>query len=108
MKIDFEKLERDISLAQKEADKFRNVDDGGTCNFDTVTIFLGRRSKAKMAKIAELDWSLIPVDSKYWSGYWFVFFNVNGQANRRSEMVEAAGKKMRELGWNVRMYYEMD
>lgn len=108
MKIDFDKLERDIALAQKEADKYRNMDDGGTCNFDTVTIFLGRKSKNKMNNISQLDWSLIPVDSKYWSGYWFVFFNVNGQANRRSEMMEAAGKKMRELGWDVKMYYEMD
>lgn len=107
--IDFDKLEHDIMLAQKEADLYRNVEDGGTCNFDMVTIKLGRYTQKTKKLAAQLDWNITPVEEgKYWAGWWFVFININGQGNRRTTMVEAAAKKLEVLGWETRVFYEVD
>lgn len=109
MKNDYRKLELDILQAQKAADKYRNTEDGGTCNFDTVCVKLGRNTERKRKELAGFDWSVVPVDcGKYWTGWWFVFLNIPGQANRRTRMTEAAEKELRSLGWETRVYYAMD
>lgn len=106
--FDIDKFESDLCAAQRAADRYRDADDGGTCNFDTVTVNLGRATKKKLAALAQLDWSVQPVGLRGWSGYWFVWFNTNGQADRRTDMVEAAAKEMAHRGYDVRVYYQMD
>lgn len=109
MKIDIDKLERDICAAQREADKFMNINDGGSCNFDTPCIYLGRNTAAMRNALACLDWEVTPVDGgKYWTGWWFVYINTNGQGDRRSRMAEAACDSLAAAGWQMRMYCQMD
>lgn len=107
--LDIDKLEQDIMTAQKEINKIENFNDGGTCNFDSCCIFLGRRSKKLINALAQMDWRVTPVDEgKYWSGWWFVHFNVKGQADCRTRMVECGERVLRSLGYKTRVYYQMD
>lgn len=107
--IDFDKFEQDIMKAQKAINEITNFDDGGSCNFDTCCVYLGRKSKKLVEGLAQMDWRVIPVDNgKYWTGWWFVFFNVKGQADCRTRMVECGEKVLRELGYMTRVYYQVD
>src|SRR5579871_1003126 len=73
--------------------------DGGTCNFDTPAIRLPRvRERFVQECAAEAGIEASPFD---WLGgrrWFFVFVPLNGQANRRSRMAEAANRKLKELG----------
>lgn len=107
--IDFNKLERDIIQAQRAINAITNHEDGGTCNFDTCCIYLGRKSKKLVEGLAQMDLRVEPVGmGKYWSGWWFVFFNVKGQGNCRTRMVECGANVLRSLGYNVQIYYQVD
>lgn len=107
--IDFDKFERDIMQAQKAINEITNFEDGGTCNFDTCCVYLGRKSKKLVDGLAQMDWRVTPVDmGKFWTGWWFVHFNVKGQGNCRTRMVECGVKVLRSLGYQTRIYYQVD
>jgi hypothetical protein len=83
--------------------------DGGTCNFDTPAICLpGIRERFVRACAAEVGIDASPFD---WLGgrrWFFVFVPLNGQANRRSLMAEAACRRLKELGLQAVMYCQAD
>ena len=106
--IDIEKFKKDVISAQEAADMYRHVDDGGTCNFDTVYVFLGRKSKRLTEALSTLDIKVEPMQMRGYSGFWWAWFNTSGQADRRTMMAEAANKRLRELGWESHVYYMMD
>jgi len=107
--IDFDKLERDIMHAQGAINEITNFEDGGTCNFDTCCIYLGRKSKKLVEGLAQMDWRVTPVDmGKFWAGWWFIYLNVKGQGNCRTRMVECGERVLRSLGYQTRIYYQVD
>lgn len=108
MPFDIDKISEDIKSAKIEADKLRNVDDGGTCNFDSAYLrATGMREKT--AKVISLM-SGVPcnVTSSRFHGR-IMFIGIGeGQANRRTAMAEAVKKFMESKGHDVGMYYQMD
>lgn len=89
--------------------------DGGSCNFDTVVLRLpGWRAK-DIAKAAELSGVRVEKMGSKWlgaTGYW-VWCTMHGQANRRTAMMEAAYKVLRNDEhcqgiWSAVGYYQMD
>lgn len=107
--IDFDKLERDILTAQKAADAVTDLEDGGTCNFDSVCVYLGRNTKALREGLSRLEFRVCKVDAgAYWSGWYFVGLKLKGQAALRTRMAEAGEKSLKESGWSTRVYYEVD
>lgn len=106
--IDFDKLEADVCKANKTAQVVTNKEDGGTCNFDTPVINLGKLRKADRDRLAMLDWSIEPVESKAWDGWYYVYVTLDGQANLRTRMAKAAVKSLTESGWEATVYYQAD
>lgn len=104
--MDYNKLEHDICNAEISARDFAAVDDGGTCNFDTPIVNLGKGVNKK--KLAEMDWRIEPVSERGNGGWYFVFIDLRGQANRRTKMAEAAAKSLQESGWEASVWYQMD
>jgi hypothetical protein len=99
---------REAAAAALAADPGPDAD-GGTCNFDAPAIRLpGIREKFLSECAAEAG---ISVDPFEWFGgkRWFwVRVPLRGQADRRSRMAEAACHRLKELGVNATMYYQMD
>lgn len=85
-----------------------NPEDGGTCNFDTPTVFFGRTSRTKVEAAAKA--AGITVHYFSWMGRTACWINVrmDGQANLRSRMAEAADKVLKAAGLKAVMYYQMD
>lgn len=103
------KLSDALKRANIEALKFSNIDDGGSCNFDSPVIKLLRWKDSEI-KHASL---LASVDvghqlSGWWKGYRFVSSVMYGQGYRRTRMAEAAKKSLEADGYDVSMYYQMD
>lgn len=103
--MDYDKLERAICNAEKAAREYANIDDGGTCNFDTPIIKI---DKANKKRLAEMDWRVVPVDGKIWKGWYFVFIDLHGQGARRTKMAEVAAESLKNEGFDAAVFYEMD
>jgi hypothetical protein len=85
-------------------------EDGGTCNLDSVVVdFTGWRQTA-IRTVAEK--AGVEISDKLtgwmWKGSCFVSIPTNGQGNNNTRMVEAAVKKLKELGLPASTYYQMD
>lgn len=111
--IDIKKYAEAIKKAQisaNEADKGSDlINDGGTCNFDSVMIDFKGIRETTIQKIAKM--SGIQISGKYsgwWRGCCYISFNLNGQAANRTRMAEAAYKSLKADGIPVRMYYQAD
>jgi uncharacterized protein YqgV (UPF0045/DUF77 family) len=99
-----------IKEAVKAADSASVIEDGGTCNLDSVVIdFTGWRQTA-IRTVAEKAGVEIgdKLSSWMWKGSCFVNIPTNGQGNNNTRMVEAAVKKLKELGLPASTYYQMD
>lgn len=99
-------LEMAISIAEKEAQKYADSEDGGTCNFDTPMF----KVKATKRQLAQMDWQVMQIGKRQPDGgAWFtVFINLDGQGNRRTRMAEAAAESLKKSGYDASVMYEMD
>lgn len=104
-----EKLIEDLSAARAAADLVAPGDDGGTCNMDSCVLRLRKKQKGLSVEAAFLAAGLSGwyEGSGFWRG-WFITAPHGGQANMRTRQVEAIGRVLRERGWDVGMYYQMD
>lgn len=110
MKVDkYTQLRSALINASLYASDFKDEDDGGTCNFDTVTIRLPRWPYAKLKEmVATIPGLRI---SKHYcgvAGTFMIHGFEHGQANRRTSMVEAFSRRLCELGYDSGVYYVMD
>lgn len=99
-----------IKQAAKEALTEADAEDGGTCNLDHLVIdFKGWREK-DIQEVARL--SGIDIGDKYsygiYKGCSSISIPINGQANRRTRMVEAAKRYLKEQGIEAYVVYMMD
>lgn len=98
-----------IKKASQAALESDPVEDGGTCNLDSVTInFTGWRQSHidELSQLANVQIS--HKLSGFHSGYRFISTPTFGQANRRTTMVEAANKILRSYNIPSSVYYAMD
>lgn len=81
------------------------VDDGGTCNMDSVIIPTGRSHPLKR-RSPELDeiFGGERFDARWTRGYMLVY--AYGQGNKRLAAAEAAAKALN--AWNAHVWYQMD
>jgi hypothetical protein len=99
-----------IKEAVKAADSASVIEDGGTCNLDSVVIdFTGWR-QTSIRSLAEKAGVTISdkLSGWMWKGSCFVNIPTSGQGNNNTRMVEAAVKKLKELGLPASTYYQMD
>lgn len=97
-----------LSRAKEVANQYANVEDTGTCNFDTPQIFLaGWRPVEVQRAFASADlWyeaktsgNTLIVD---------IYGCLRGQASRRTQMAEAMRDSLRNDGYESYVYYQMD
>lgn len=99
-----------INIAKDESEKaVIGKDDDGTCNCDTCCIKLNRwtneeLSEAKNATGVRIGDKL----SGFFNGYRFLSFSVQGQAGRRTIAAESAYKTLKQMGYDVYMWYNID
>ena len=99
-----------LMIAQMDAKEAGvNEEDGGACNFDTVVLKTKGIPTKVLNEVTELTGIEIQkVGTKFWRGYSFIHFEAWGQGNRRTRMVETAYNTLKELGYEVNMYYQLD
>ena len=102
---------KNAEIAAIAADPGQDAD-GGTCNFDKPAIRIPNIRKDTMKEIAQI--SKIDLYPFHWLGnkvwYW-VGTSANGQANRRTTMMQAALRVLKDECTEevmVNGYYQMD
>ena len=95
-----------LLIAYSEAQKLKDVDDGGTCNFDTPTLKLTSEWKEADVNEAFKLTGLTPY--KVAKNVYHVLGAVEGQGFRRTAMAEAFRDALNSLGYDSHVYYQMD
>lgn len=106
----YNNLTATLKAAKTAADRERNTEDGGTCNFDAPAFDYRAHGMQKGRAIAAIeaagfscfDWHL------YRKTYLVICGMTAGQADRRSAMAEAFTDAMIKQGYICMMYYAMD
>ena len=81
--------------------------DGGTANLDSVLVRLRHTHAATIEAAADLA-GLTVVRSHRGSGAWTLCGLAEGQADRRTRMVEAAAAYLRTAGYSAAIWYVID
>ena len=102
---EIEALRAALIKAKDEAQKLADIEDGGTCNFDTPYLFLVNWSETEIEKAFQNS-GLRPYIRS--TGQVLVFDACAGQGYRRTEMARAFRDNMRESGYNAYVEYQMD
>ncbi|MGJ1360031.1 hypothetical protein ACR79K_25330 [Sphingobacterium siyangense] len=98
-----------LDIANDEAQKDVDSEDGGTCNLDSLTIDLSKKSRKFIDHLKMISrFSIDKIESKMWKGSYFVGIRLSGQGNRRSRMVERASKYLKSQNIDCSVYYQMD
>lgn len=107
MATDYKKLTEDLIRARLAAEEAAKGEDGGTANLDTMTISLPHARENKVIEAVEkAGLSCSKID---WLGpRYFIYPPKCGQGNSRYRAVQAMAKVMREAGYDVLVYYQVD
>ena len=99
-------LKSALLIAKIEAEKLKDIDDGGTSNFDTPTLRLPSEWSNWMLDVAfqhtGLRYERINKETIHIIGA------VEGQGFRRTAMAEAFSEALSKLGYVSKVYYQMD
>ena len=95
-----------LLIAYSEAQKLKDMEDGGTCNFDTPTLKLTSEWKEADVNEAFKLTGLQPY--KVEKGYYHILGACEGQGDRRTAMAETFRDSLKALGYNSHVYYQMD
>ena len=104
---DYVKLAQDLEAAAFAATRCSR-DDGGTCNFDSAVLFMDKMDQEKVERAA--NQAGLGVGFRNWAGDSCCFLHapMGGQGSRRTVQAEAMEKLLRERGWKVTCYYQID
>ncbi len=106
--IDYKKLTADIIKAKEAAIEAGKGEDSGTANLDTMTIKLPRANEKKVIEAVKAA-GLYTRGRREWIGSrFFILPPTCGRGNSRVRATEAMRNVMREAGWDVLMYCQMD
>lgn len=102
---DLKAFENAVAKAAEEANKFKDTEDGGSCNFDACCV----RIKIPKKFREQTSLNLYKMDGILWRGCYMIYsIPYSGQANRRTRMAEAACKSLEEQGYDAHVYYQLD
>ena len=107
-KGELNELNQALTNAVNAAATLNDTEDGGTCNFDMVTLKIKIPKKfiqyiyVKLEKMYARDWG------RLWRGYYLVDIPLSGQGDRRTCMAEAACSSLRADGYDAQVYYQCD
>lgn len=107
MATDYKKLTEDLIKAKLAGEEAAKGEDGGTANLDTMTLKLPRANEKKVIEAVKKA-GLYTSGRSEWLGSRYFISGPGGQGNSRNRAVEAMSKVMRDAGWDVLIYYQMD
>lgn len=106
--MDYKKLTEDLIKARLAAEEAAKGEDGGSANRDTMTIKLPRANEKKVMEAVK-DAGLYTRGRQNWIGpRFFISPPACGQGNSRVRATEAMEKVMKEAGYDVLMYCQID
>jgi hypothetical protein len=100
-----------IAEASKEALKYTEHHDGGTCNFDQCTLDLSGWKRSAITQLINQAGKVIGGRieyAKYFKGCYYLNTPLHGQGMRRTKMAYAAYDYLKNAGIPVRMYLQAD
>lgn len=106
----YAKLAADLKAACEYGKAHMGTDDGGTCNFDSPTLYLPRWNKEKVkaavkaAGLNSFEWTPFGRNR----AFLVVSVPCAGQGYTRTNAAEAMSKRLGELGYDSGMYYQAD
>ena len=104
----YKRLADDLKAAVKAAEFAAGGDDGGTCNFDSLMLYLPRWN-GKMVKQAAEDAGISVFSSTYCGRKcWLFGVPAGGQAARRTRQAKSMAQTMKAAGYTAGVYYQMD
>lgn len=107
-KADLQDLNNALMYAVNRAMKVSDTEDGGTCNFDSVTLRIKIPAKLLPLTYAELSKMHVRDYGHGWKGSYTVGIPLHGQGNLRTRMAEAACAALQEKGYDACMFYTTD
>lgn len=104
----YAKLAKDLKAALDYGASKMGEDDGGTCNFDSPTLYLPRWNKDKIKEAAKaaglgcFEWK------PYGRTFWTFSVPCAGQGYTRTNAAEAMSAYLGDIGYDAGMYYQAD
>lgn len=104
----YAKLAKDLKAALDYGASKMGADDGGTCNFDSPTLYLPRWNKDKIKEAAKaaglgcFEWK------PYGRTFWTFSVPCAGQGYTRTNAAEAMSAYLGDIGYDAGMYYQTD
>ena len=114
LKGKYAKLRDDIRKALilgeiAEAADYAKGGDGGTCNFDSATLYLPRWKQALVEQAAkEAGAHCWKLGYGFWKGFFLISPNTHSQGYPRTKNAEAMHDHFKSLGYTASVYYMMD
>ena len=111
--VKHQRIVQALMAGKAAAEEFKEVDDGGTCNFDSPAIRFPMMREDMLTELAEMAGVRLSKFTWFGKTWYWVVLQWSGQGNRRTQMAEAACKAIKEVigqeSWaEVSMYYQMD
>ena len=105
--MNYKQLTSDLRAARVAAVKASQGKDGGSANFDTVTIELPRAREVKVEEAAEA--AGLTAAKINWIGVrYFIYPPACGIGDSRVRATEAMRDVLRDAGYKTLMYHRMD
>lgn len=108
MSFNYEKFTNDLIEAKEKALKAVVGDDGGSANLDCLAISLPRLKEEKVIEAVKKA-GLWTSGRRNWIGKRYFISSPHGsQGNDNTKQIEAMRDYLKEKGYDVLIYYQMD
>lgn len=108
MAFDYKKLTRDLIEAKDAALKAVMGDEGGSANLDCIALSLPRLREEKVIEAVK-EAGLYTRGKTNWIGKrYFISAPHGSQGNDNTKQIEAMRDCLKEKGYDVLIYYQMD
>lgn len=105
----YAKLAKDLKAAHEYGLTHMGTDDGGSCNFDSPTLYLPRWNKEKVeAAVKKAGLSCFEWRPFGATKFWVISVPGTGQGHTRTNAAEAMSAYLGDVGYDAGMYCQSD
>lgn len=104
----YKKLAESLKVAVEAAKAVAGGEDGGTCNFDSMSLDLPRWNQ-NLIELSAKEAGIRVFDTKIFRHKYYIFsVPFGGQGNARTRQAEAMAQAMKSAGYDASVYYQID